>query len=165
MDVIYREVQSRKPLWMWAVVGGIALLAWALFMVQVVGGRPVGSKPAPDPVVWVLAVICGIFVPLMTHAMRLIVEVTPAEVRVRFIPVWSRRIPVERIVRAEARRYRPIAEYGGWGIRYGMGQGWAWTLAGTEGVQLELEPGGKLLIGSEHAEELARAIRAAAGLA
>ncbi len=34
-----------------------------------------------------------------------------------------------------ARKYRPIREYGGWGIRYGW-NGRAYSTSGNEGVQL-----------------------------
>ena len=66
-------------------------------------------------------------------------------------------------MRWEARTYRPILEYGGWGIRYTMGRGWAYNVSGNQGVQLELASGKRILIGSQRAEELARAIGEAKG--
>jgi hypothetical protein len=69
-------------------------------------------------------------------------------------------------VRWEARTYRPILEYGGWGIRYSpFGQGCAYNVSGNRGVQLELADGQRILIGSQRAEELARAIGEAKGQA
>ncbi len=57
-----------------------------------------------------------------------------------------------------ARRYSPLREYGGWGIRYGW-SGWAYNLRGHEGVQLVFQNGGKLLLGSQQPQELEAAIR------
>jgi hypothetical protein len=63
------------------------------------------------------------------------------------------------IVSWDARTYRPILEYGGWGIRYSpFGKGWAYNISGNQGVQLELMNGKRILIGSQRAEELARTI-------
>jgi hypothetical protein len=58
--------------------------------------------------------------------------------------------------------YRPIRDYGGWGIRYGRG-GKAYNVSGNRGVMLELSDGQKLLIGSQRPEELANAINLALG--
>ena len=69
-------------------------------------------------------------------------------------------------MRWEARTYRPLLEYGGWGIRYApFGKGWAYNVHGSQGVQLELTNGKRILIGSQRAEELARAIGEAKGQA
>ena len=52
----------------------------------------------------------------------------------------------------------PIAEFGGWGIRYGFGAGWVWNVSGNMGVQLELDNGRKVLIGSQRPAELKDAL-------
>ena len=56
------------------------------------------------------------------------------------------------------RQYRPILDYGGWGIRWGPGKGWAYNVSGNRGVQLELLDGKQLLIGSQNPEKLAQMI-------
>ncbi|MHC4338483.1 MAG: hypothetical protein ACYSTG_11155 [Planctomycetota bacterium] len=59
-----------------------------------------------------------------------------------------------------ARTYKPIREYGGWGIRYSFrkGIGRAYNMSGNKGVQLVFKNGKKLLIGSQKPDELAQAI-------
>ncbi len=86
----------------------------------------------------------------------------PEELQVRFGRRTRFRIPLKNVVRAYARTYQPLAEYGGWGIR-GVGGNRAFNMRGNEGVQLELRSGQKVLIGSEKPEELVRAIRKATG--
>jgi hypothetical protein len=56
-----------------------------------------------------------------------------------------------------SRVYRPIREYGGWGIRIGMAKK-AYNVSGNRGVELEFEGGRKLLIGSSKPDQLASAI-------
>jgi hypothetical protein len=83
-------------------------------------------------------------------------------VRVQVFPLMkTRRIPYGEIRCCWARTYRPIREYGGWGIR-GLGSNRAYNMRGNEGVQLELVDGRRILIGSQRAGELAAAIRDAA---
>jgi hypothetical protein len=103
---------------------------------------------------------------LLLYSMRLRVEMDGEAIRIRFFPLWKKTVPLAEVVHFEARRYRPILEYGGWGIRYSpFGRGWAYNIRGKEGVQLELANGQRILIGSQRAEELARAIGEAKGQA
>jgi hypothetical protein len=77
---------------------------------------------------------------------------------IRFRPFVHREIRFQDIRRCAARTYRPIREYGGWGIRAGR-RGTAYNVSGNRGVQLELANGKPVLIGSQRAEELAQAIQ------
>lgn len=85
------------------------------------------------------------------------------ELQVHFGRRTRFRIPLKNVVRAYARTYDPLGEYGGWGIRGGKGNNRAFNMQGNLGVQLVLRSGQKLLIGSDRPEELAYAIRKATG--
>jgi hypothetical protein len=88
------------------------------------------------------------------------VEVRDAALFVRFFPfIRSRLVPYSEIRVCASRTYRPIAEYGGWGVRFGR-HGKAYNVSGNRGVQLELASGEKLLLGSQRAESLCAAIEA-----
>jgi hypothetical protein len=92
---------------------------------------------------------------------RLITEVRKDGLYVRFFPFHQtfQHIRFDSIASATTRVYSPIGEYGGWGIRYGLGGvGRAYNAKGDEGVQLVFKDGQKLLIGSQRAEELSFAI-------
>jgi hypothetical protein len=58
----------------------------------------------------------------------------------------------EDIERAYVRKYKPIAEYGGWGLRYGS-KGRAHNVSGVWGIQLELKDGKHILFGTQRPEE------------
>jgi len=62
---------------------------------------------------------------------------------------------------SEVRRYRPLAEYDGWGIRWGLHKKRAYIMSGDMGVELELSDGERLLVGSKRPDELANAITTA----
>ena len=57
------------------------------------------------------------------------------------------------------RTYRPVRDYGGWGIRWGR-DGKAYIIVGNEGLQLLLGDGEKILIGSQRPQELEAALGA-----
>ena len=119
------------------------------------------------PASWeiVLAVLVGIGVPLIVTALFLFLkmetEVRPDGLYVRYFPfhIHFKRFGPEDLSESYARRYKPIMEYGGWGIRCSFRNGKAYNVSGNRGVQLVLSSGRKLLIGSQKADELEKAIR------
>ena len=59
------------------------------------------------------------------------------------------------ISKVYVRKYSPLADYGGWGLRFSMsGQGKAYNVSGNVGLQLEFSNGKKLLIGTRKPDEL-----------
>ncbi len=89
--------------------------------------------------------------------LELHVSVGDAGVRIRMLPFANRTIAPAHITRWEARTYRPILEYGGWGVRFGT-RGRAYSVSGDRGVELTLDNGKRVLIGSQRSDDLAAAI-------
>lgn len=56
------------------------------------------------------------------------------------------------------RKYSPIMEYGGWGIRYAFKKGWAYNVSGNMGMQIETNNGKKWLFGTRKPDEFSRAL-------
>lgn len=89
----------------------------------------------------------------------LITEVRPEGLYVRFKLLWPERIiPYDQIVKAEAKTYRPIRDYGGWGVR-GIAPVRAFNVSGNRGVLLSLTDGQFLMIGSQRPDQLAAALQ------
>jgi hypothetical protein len=95
--------------------------------------------------------------------LQMTTEVTATELRVWFgwIPIYRRAIAITNIPRSGVVRYRPILDYGGWGIRIGRDGERVLNARGDRGVRLELADGTKLLIGSQRPEELAETLERA----
>jgi hypothetical protein len=148
----------RRVWWIMLVVGLIAVINWIGFVQQILLGRPFGSNPGPDWSVWLLWLGFGIAFPLAFWTMRLVVDVSPQTLRIRYIPLLRRSVPLSAIRRVEARRYNPILEYGGWGIRGWRRGRMIYSIGGNQCVELELQDGTFLAVGSRRAEELAAAI-------
>jgi hypothetical protein len=128
---------------------------------QLVFGRPWGNKPMSDfalAVIGPLMILSGFGLFWLFRAMRLITEVRSDGVYIHFVPLLRDTILFSNIADCEARTYRPIREYGGWGVRFGWKRK-AYNVSGNRGVQLTLKSGKRLLIGSQRSEELAQAIR------
>lgn len=49
----------------------------------------------------------------------------------------------------ETKTYKPIKEYGGWGIRYGS-KGKAYNVRGNKGIHIQLKNGERILIGTQN---------------
>jgi hypothetical protein len=159
---LYHEVQRwRDVWWVMAVVIGLAALQWWIFLQQLIFG-PVGNNPASDGVLFVIWLVFGVGFPLFFWWLHLMIEVWPGVVVVRYRPFVNRRIPIDQIARAEPRVYRPLTEFGGWGIR-GWGGRIAYNVSGNTGVELTLVDGRRVLLGTRRAPELAAAIYKAGG--
>jgi hypothetical protein len=157
--------------WVWLLIiplsfGIGGLFAWAL-VEQLVHGRPVGNQPMPD---LMLMIMGPLFILLLTGLLwfmwvaRLVTEVREDGIYIRFHPFHRafRGFLWEQVDSFETRTYRPIRDYGGWGIRRGS-SGTAYNVSGNKGLQLALGDGGggRILIGSQHLDELALAVETA----
>jgi hypothetical protein len=113
------------------------------------------------------ALVAGILAPAGIMALfvltKLETEVHSDRLRVRLFPfhIRHREFSAEELSECYARTYKPIREYGGWGIRCGFrkGAGRAYNIKGNQGVQLVFKNGRRLLIGSQKPDELAQAIK------
>ncbi len=166
--ILFEEVQRFRQPVLWAFTIGCSLfvagiLAYGLYR-QVIQGHPWGDRPMSDAGLIRAALIgCGLAaaLPLFFFHLKLIVRVTRGRLRVKFFPFVNQTIPLDRVARWEARVYHPVREYGGWGIRWGGKRGWAYSVSGNLGVQLEFQDGKRLLIGSRRADDLVRALERA----
>ena len=90
---------------------------------------------------------------------RLVTEIRGGELIVALRGLWrSRRVPLARIQSVEILDHDPVRDFGGYGIR-STRAGTAYIAGGGGGVRLMIENGGKLVIGSRRADELARLLR------
>lgn len=131
---------------------------------QVLFGQNFGNKPAPNWMIITIWLAFGIGLPVFFFSIKLISEVRNDGIYLRFFPLHQKFkvYPYDEIEKYEVRTYRPIYEYGGWGIRYGL-KGKAYNVYGNKGIQLVFKNKKKLLIGSQKPEEFYNAIEKASG--
>lgn len=145
-QLLYREVQY-FPAWTYAA--GLAAAVGGFIAIL---GRPL-------PTLWGNALIMlGLLLGLwFTITLRLETEVRTGGVFVRLRPLWWIRINLDGCTSHKPVTYRPILEYGGWGIRLGW-KGRAYNARGNRGVRLEFPNGRHILLGSQTPEQLDAAI-------
>lgn len=162
-NVIFQEEQKFGSWLRWLIYLSMGLsIVISIFALMKESG-PDGSQPNWEIF---LAVAVGVGMPIAIAALFLLLklqtEVRPDGIYVRFLPFHIRfkRFAAEDLSEHYARQYKPIWEYGGWGIRFSLRYGKAYNVSGNKGVQLVFKSGNKLLIGSQKPDELEAAIRA-----
>ena len=107
-----------------------------------------------------LLVGLGLLMIVFIFLLYMTTEVTHVKAHVWFgwIPYYRRSVLIGDIRCVDVVTYRPITDFGFWGIRSGRDGERALIARGNRGVRLELTDGSKLLIGSQHPELLAAAI-------
>ena len=162
MASTYTETQRFSQRWLWTLIITLMLVVAAVFgygiLKQLVFGQTWGGRPLTNHILLVIGTLVIGFSFAMIYLfynLKLITEVRDTGVHIRFYPLRTKIISYESIRSCEARDYKPLAEYGGWGIKYGR-SGWAYNISGHRGVQLVLKDNKRILIGSQRADELAQ---------
>ena len=153
----YTETQRPRQTWFFLIIALLALFGWGLFIQQIVRRKPVGDNPMSDVGATIVAALLGLALPAFFLWFKLETTIYPDRVEIRMAPLTRRVIRASEIAGAEARTYRPLREFGGWGIR-GWGANKAYNMSGDQGVQLVLTNGNRILIGTQHPQELEAAI-------
>jgi hypothetical protein len=163
-DVDFHEQQQFRQPWVWLLLLTITVCVCGIFAhgiyTQLYLGQAWGDRPMSDTALVVSASLSTLItagLALLFYKLKLVTIVDPEGIHIRFFPLSNRIIPFDNIESCKARTYKPIREYGGWGIRFSR-KGRAYNVSGDRGVQLELIKGVPLLIGSQKAEQLADAI-------
>ena len=127
---------------------------------QLVLKKPFGDHPTSDgaliaTAIFVILIMVGVL--WLTLKMKLILEVTDEGIIYRFPPLIPkmRTITKEMIAEFQVRKYNPIGEYGGWGIKGTfMGRGKAYNVKGNMGLQLRLNDNKRVLFGTQRPDAL-----------
>jgi hypothetical protein len=130
------------------------LLLPTLLVPLVLWLAPKHGTPPP----WWVFPLAGLALGLVA-GLVLEVRLDAAGAHYRLLPLqWRwRHVAWPEVARAYLRRYDPLSEYGGWGIK-GTAQNRAYNIANDEGLQLELRDGRRVLLGTQRPAELARAL-------
>ena len=121
-------------------------------------GAPVLYEESQGLAPWVYVLVAALLVILAgVLTLRMRTTVTPQQLTVRYGPLGTVRVPVREIARAEAVSYRPVRDYGGWGMR-GWGARRAVNARGNRGVLVIRVDGSTLLVGSQDPRRLLAAL-------
>ena len=157
--VLFKEEQQFRQ-WWWivlilgSIVPAMVMCIYALYQ-QTVMGIQVGNSPAPNAVMVVTIIFLGIML-WLSFSMKLEVWIDKEGIHYRFFPMIFKNkiISKEEIKRFEIRKYSPILDYGGWGIKRGFKWGKVYNVSGNIGLQLYLTNGKKVLFGTQRSQAM-----------
>ena len=158
----FREVQ-RFSLWLRITLAFFAvfMICLCIFVLRDIASKK-GSVGMPTTDFFIIIIITiPIAVSILFLMLKLETEVCSDGLHVRFFPLHLhfKKLSFDDISEYFSRTYKPILEYGGWGIRCGFGKsGKAYNVKGNKGLQLVFKDGKRLLIGSQKPERLVEAI-------
>jgi hypothetical protein len=162
----FKEEQSFSNIWLYVFVTivftiAIAPTAVALYS-QLAEGIPYGEKPSSNQALIILLLVLLLMYALtllLFNKMKLVTQITNSGVHYRYPPFISKfkTVAKDDIASYELRKYRPIKEYSGWGIKHGR-FGKAYNVKGNMGLQLYLNDDKKLLFGTQRGDAMLRAM-------
>jgi hypothetical protein len=158
---LYKETQKVRQPWIYTLLVAVfGLWMWQLVQ-QVIMDVPFGTNPSPDWAILLIGLIpLGAFVLIFLMKLETVVDSSGIHYRMWPIHKKFRHINAADISRWEVKKYHPIRDYGGWGIRQGFGRkGVAFNMSGNMGALFELTSGKKIMIGTKKPEELRSALR------
>ncbi len=170
-ELLFLETQKFIQLWMWVLL--IVLFGtqfvWIGFAIyqQLFLNEPWGNKPMSNiglifTVLWVsfvMVLIVGLFL-----TTRLETRVYRDGIYFIYFPFHKkyRKISWDQLDEILGRKYRPLIEFGGWGIRWGHKK-WAYTVSGNECIELR-KGDYKILVGTKKLNEFLSALDRAQNL-
>jgi len=144
MKYLFEENQKFTQWWLWIIL--LYFPTSALFIHN-------------DPINYIYVLI-GCAIPLVFYLFELRVKVDQNGLHYQFFPLHfkSYTIILDEMEKIEAVEYKPISEYGGWGIKYGF-KGKAYNTSGKLGVKIHLKNGTNILFGSQKHKALAKVLK------
>lgn len=156
----FNERQYFRQWWVIVIFLLLNLLFVYAFVTQVIMGVPFGNNPMSNGGLIAVLVFMAVFAALF-FSINLQTRVFHDGIQLRFFPfIRNKSFLFSEIEEASIRQYKPLIEFGGWGLRANF-SGVAYTISGNQGLQLKLKNGKQFLIGTRKPEELAKAIKAA----
>ena len=143
MNYLFEENQKFTQWWLWVIL--------LLFLIMLVG--PFNENN-------IYHILIGLALPIFFYLFELRVKVNEEGLHYQFFPFHLKlhTIIAEEIEKIKAVKYKPLGDYGGWGIRYGF-KGKAYNVTGNLGVKVHLTNGRNILFGSQRHIELEKALR------
>ena len=146
-EKIFYEIQQFRQKWIWTI---LLIVLFVLFLPIISGMVSI--------LLGVILILTGFCFIWLFYSMKLITEIKGDSIHIKFSPFTTQIIPFNEIIKYEIRQYRPIIEYGGWGIRFNR-SGKAYTVSGNIGIQIQLSVGKGILIGTQQPNEFLQAMK------
>lgn len=155
-NILFKERQRFRQYWLWLLLLGMDFLFIYALYVQLYLGKPFGDKPASD-IELVLISLLIFSLTFLFASFRLETIIKSDGIYVRFFPfhLKMKYYAFSDMQQLYIRKYKPLIEYGGWGLRFGFSKkGNAYSMSGNQGLQIVFSNGDRLIIGTRIPSEL-----------
>jgi hypothetical protein len=149
-------VEKQVPAWLYVLA--LAMIVWVIALL-------INLHHIINPFLdgFIPAIVCAIvgctFLSLAITGFWITVDEQFVRVRLGTFRIPVLRIKLQDIQAVETVKFRPIRDFGGWGIRCGKDGTWAYFMSGDSGVKITTDAGIKYILGSDIPERLAEVIR------
>jgi len=166
--LIFKEEQSfrhSKMVWIMFVSYLLVFIGFGVaFYQQLYLGKPFGDEPASNEgLIWssiiAFVIMSATFILFMNG--NLITEIWSDGVRYKFSPFVrkTKHISLSEISSVEVGKYRPIAEFGGWGVRRRLlSRKRAFNVMGNMGLRVIKKDGSQIMFGTQKPDEMKKAV-------
>ena len=138
----FYEIQKVRAVWVWVI---IIIALYAIILPVITGILSTLFN------IILISIGFGFF--WLFYKMYLLTVINEDGIQIKFSPFTDFIIPFNKIKDYKIREYRPIIDYGGWGIRFNK-SGKAYTVSGKIGLQIDLSNGKSILIGTQKPDVL-----------
>jgi len=134
MKILFNENQKFSQWWLWLILLSFPVFALYPFEVNNLNFN---------------YIVVSIAILVFFYFLELRVFITEEGLYYQFFPIHIKKhvIKFTEIKKIEAVKYKPIIDYGGWGIKHGF-NGKAYNVSGNFGVKIYLLNGKNILFGS-----------------
>lgn len=149
--ILFEESQRFTQWWIWAII--LVALGVSIYATMETIQMDESLFNWPN----FRTIIPFFIIPALFYFLTLKTRVSENGIYVRFIPFHLKEIFIawDQLDECYLRTYSPLGEYGGWGIKYGLGgAGKVYNVSGNQGLQLVFKDGARLLIGTKKPQEL-----------
>jgi len=151
----FKETQRFRQWWLWLLLLFVVMVSIVapIYKMQHYSGGVAFGPIAIQSVAVVLIIV-------LFRLLKLETRIDESGIHYRYPPFINkeRKIGWEQLKDAFVRVYSPIGDYGGWGLRTGLGRGGAYNVSGNVGLQLIFKDGTQLLFGTRRGDELSALI-------
>jgi len=156
---IFIEEQKFTQWWIMLLIVGLSLIGPIAIFLDWESIRSEGFGG-------IIAIVLGGGLPLVFLLMflylKLITRIDEFGIHYKFFPLhWAfKTISWQNIATCELRKYNAIKEYGGWGVKHSLRKktGKSYTVKGSNGLQIVLKSGKKILIGTQLKDDIQRCL-------
>lgn len=159
--VYFKEEQRVTSKWIWLLVSCLTAVYFYSLVELIFFDNKTINNPEQD---WIFIFfgIIPLILFLLLIKVKLVVVLDDEGCKFRFYPfhLKERVIRWEEIKKIHLRKYNPIFEYGGWGIRVlPFSKNIAFNIKGNYGIQIELKNEKKILLGTSESVEIEKVLK------